>query len=75
MSATDVPPGRQDVDRAKGSSLRQGMIDRIPIANPAHNGCIGYIDQIAPLARHYNTSRADLDIEQAEAVSADGGVG
>ena len=52
------------VDGAKGPPLCQRMIYRIRTANLAQSTCIGYIDRIEPLARHYNASPDDLGSER-----------
>ena len=49
---------------AKGSPLRQRMIDQMRIANLAESTQIAYLFEIERLAKHYGTSPADLDGEQ-----------
>ena len=49
---------------AKGSPLRQRMIDQMRIANLAESTQIAYLFEIERLAKHYGTSPADLDAEQ-----------
>ena len=49
---------------AKGSPLRQRMIDQMRIANLAESTQIAYLFEIERLAKHYGASPADLDGEQ-----------
>ena len=49
---------------AKGSPLRQRMIDQMRIVNLAESTQIAYLFEIERLAKHYGTSPADLDGEQ-----------
>ncbi len=49
---------------AKGSPLRQRMVDQMRIANLAESTQIAYLFEIERLAKHYGTSPADLDGEQ-----------
>ena len=49
---------------AKGSPLRQRMIEQMRIANLAESTQIAYLFEIERLAKHYGTSPADLDAEQ-----------
>ena len=49
---------------AKGSPLRQRMMDQMRIANLAESTRRAYIFEVERLARHYVTSPADLDGEQ-----------
>ena len=49
---------------AKGSPLRQRMMDQMRIANLAESTRRAYIFEVERLARHYETSPDDLDGEQ-----------
>ena len=49
---------------AKGSPLRQRMIEQMRIANLAESTQSAYLFEVERLARHYGTSPADLDGEQ-----------
>ena len=49
---------------AKGSPLRQRMIEQMHIANLAESTQSAYLFEVERLARHYGTSPADLDGEQ-----------
>ena len=49
---------------AKGSPLRQRMIEQMRIANLAQSTQSAYLFEVERLARHYRTSPADLDGEQ-----------
>ena len=49
---------------AKGSPLRQRMIDQMRIANLAESTQHAYLFEVERMARHYATSPADLDGEQ-----------
>ncbi len=49
---------------AKGSPLRQRMIEQMRIANLAESTQSAYLFEVERLARHYGTSPADLDAEQ-----------
>ena len=52
------------LDGAKGTPLRQRMIEQMRIANLAESTQIAYLFEIERLAKHYGTSPADLDAEQ-----------
>ena len=49
---------------AKGSPLRQRMIDQMRIANLAESTQRAYLFEVERMARHYATSPVDLDGEQ-----------
>ena len=49
---------------AKGSPLRQRMIDQMHIANLAASTQTAYLFEVERMAKHYGASPADLDAEQ-----------
>ena len=49
---------------AKGSPLRQRMIDQMRIANLAESTQSAYLFEVERMAKHYGASPADLDAEQ-----------
>ena len=55
------------LDGVKGSPLRQRMIDRMRIANPAESTRYAYLLEVEHRARHYKASPAVLDAEQVRA--------
>jgi len=52
------------VGAAKGSPLRQRMIDQMRIANLAASTQSAYLFEVERMARHYGASPADFDAEQ-----------
>ena len=52
------------LDAAKGSPLRQRMIEQMRIANLAESTQSAYLFEIERLAGHYGVSPANLDAEQ-----------
>ncbi len=49
--------------RAKGSPLRQRMIDQMRITNLAASTQTSYLFEVERMAKHYGASPADLDAE------------